>query len=207
MPRQVDPDARRDAIADAVVAIAAEHGFAAVTVRAVARRSGASTSVVTHYVADRADLLRHAVRREAHLRRGQAEAALGVRAGADGLRALVEWAVHGPGERAQRFWLALLAAAPGDPVLRAELDSFNDWWDARVRALAADAPDVELAADLMDVVVDGLIAARFEGAEPWPPHRARRVLDAVLAAAGLGGAAQASAPSSSGMRSDSTSSR
>ncbi|UVS80052.1 TetR/AcrR family transcriptional regulator [Actinokineospora sp. UTMC 2448] len=187
MPKQVDPAARRAAIGDAVVDIAAEHGFAAVTIRAVARRAGASTSVVTHYVAGRDDLLRQAVRREVDARREHAERVLAGRTGADGLRTLADWAVHAPGERAQRFWLALVMAAPAEPVLRAELDRFTTWWDARVRALVAEAglADPGLAADLLDVAVDGLITARFEGTAAWSARRSRRVLAAVLAAAGL----------------------
>ncbi|MFC7615927.1 TetR/AcrR family transcriptional regulator [Actinokineospora soli] len=188
MPKQVDPAARRDAIADAVVDLAAEHGFAAVTIRAVAARAGASTSVVTHYVADRDDLLRHAVGREVARRVTEAEAATAGKPGAAGVRALVDWAVHAPGERAHRFWLALLVAAPGEPALRAELDRFLTWWDDHLRALVAEsgAPDPELAADLVDVVVDGLVTARFEVPGPWPDQRARRVLDTALASVGIG---------------------
>jgi AcrR family transcriptional regulator len=187
MPRQVDHAARRDAVNDAVLAIAAERGFTAVTIRAVAERVGASTSVVTHYVAGRDELLRHAVRREVATCKAQAEAAVAGLSGVAGLRALVRWAVADLDDQLRRFWLALLIAAPIEPVLRAELDEFNAWLDALMRGFVAESgvPDPEGVADLVDVVVNGMIIARFE--EPGPVDTARRdrVLGRVWAALGL----------------------
>lgn len=198
MPRQVDPAARRDAVSDAVLAIAADRGFTAVTIRAVAERIGASTSVVTHYVSGRDELLRRAVQREIAARKTQAEAAIAGRSGAAGLLALVRWAAADLDDQVRRFWLALLIAAPVEPVLRAELDAFNTWWDTRMRGLVAESgvPDPDVVADTVDVVVDGMIIGRFE--EPGPVDAARRdrVLDRVWAALGL----EASSPREVGER-------
>lgn len=79
-------------MSDAVLAIAADRGFTAVTIRAVAERIGASTSVVTHYVPSGDELLRRAVRREIGARKTQAETVVAGLTGAAGLRALVRWA-------------------------------------------------------------------------------------------------------------------
>ncbi|MEJ2855657.1 MULTISPECIES: TetR/AcrR family transcriptional regulator [unclassified Saccharothrix] len=183
MPRQVDHAARLAAVTDAVVAIAAERGFAAVTIRAVADRMGASTSVVTHYVPGRDELLRTAVRRELAVRRAQAERAM--MDGPNALWALVRWAVADTGDQVHRFWLSLLIAAPAEPVLRAELDDFNAWWDAHLRGLVARSgvADPEVVADTLDVVVDGLVTAGFEDLDP---ARRDRVLTRVWRALGLG---------------------
>ncbi|MBL1073543.1 TetR/AcrR family transcriptional regulator [Nocardia sp. 2] len=181
MPRQVDTAARLAEISDAVVSLAVDEGFRAVTIRAVAARIGASTSAVTHYVGSREELIRGVVRRETEARRADAEAAV-ARAGGDaGLRALIEWAVLAPDERAHRFWLALVLGARTEPEVRAELDAFNDWWDTRVRKLVrrAGIPDVQAAVDLLDVVVDGLVLTGFDEGEPWSPGRRRRVLESV----------------------------
>ncbi|MFE3782463.1 TetR/AcrR family transcriptional regulator, partial [Amycolatopsis sp. NPDC059090] len=62
MPKIVDHRQRRAEIADAVLAIVAEDGVAAVTLREVADRSGWSTGVLNHYVGGRDDLLRLAFR-------------------------------------------------------------------------------------------------------------------------------------------------
>lgn len=187
MPRTVDRTARLTAVSDAVVGIATEAGFAAVTIRSVAERVGASTSVVTHYVGSRDEMLRMAVRREVDARRGQAEDAMAGHGGAVALRALVEWAVLTADEATHRFWLALILGAPTEPVLRAELDAFNDWWDAALENLLAQAGIAELehAADLLNVVVDGLVVGGFDEGAPWPPARRRQVLAAAWRALGI----------------------
>lgn len=184
MPRQVDHTARRDAVTAAALAIAADRGFAAVTIRAVAERVGASTSVVTHYVSGRDELLRLAARREIATRKAQAEAAVAGLSGAAGLLALVRWAVVDLDDQVRRFWLAVLIAAPVEPVLRAELDEFNAWWDRLMRGFVAESgvPDPDVVADTLDVVVNGMIIARFEEPGPVDPARRDRVLDRVWAA-------------------------
>lgn len=186
MPRSVDSAARIDALAAAVADIAAESGFTAVTIRAVAHRIGASTSAVTHYASSRDDLLRGTVSREIDRRTAAAEHAIGSATGRAGLRALLEWAVLAPGERGHRLWLALVLAAPVEPVLRAELDRFNTWWDARVREFLADEGGAG-AADLIAVVVDGLVITGFDDGTPWSIGRRTAVLDALWRELGWGG--------------------
>jgi AcrR family transcriptional regulator len=168
----------------AALAIAADRGFAAVTIRAVAERVGASTSVVTHYVSGRDELLRLAARREIATRKAQAEAAVAGLSGAAGLLALVRWAVVDLDDQVRRFWLAVLIAAPVEPVLRAELNEFNTWWDTLMRGFVAESgvPDPDVVADTLDVVVNGMIIARFEEPGPVDPARRDRVLDRVWAA-------------------------
>ncbi|MFE6921835.1 hypothetical protein ACFVAV_12360 [Nocardia sp. NPDC057663] len=152
----------------------------------MADRIGASTSVVTHYVGGRDTMLRIAIRRQIDLRRAEGEAVLEGVKGAAALRALVEWAVLTPDEQTHRVWLALVLGSRGEPVLRAELDLFNDWWDSRVRGLLADTgiaePDIGAACDVLDVVVDGLVVTGFDEGRPWSPARRKRALTALWAA-------------------------
>ncbi|MEV0296378.1 hypothetical protein [Nocardia sp. NPDC050710] len=187
MPRAVDRTARLTAVGDAVVTIATETGFTAVTIRSVAERIGASTSAVTHYVGSRDEMLRIAVRREVQVRRSQAEAAMAGRHGAVALRALVEWAVLTADEATHRFWLALIVGAPNEPILRAELDAFNDWWDTHIRNMVEQTgiTEVQHAADLLNVVVDGLVIGAFDDGTPWPRARRLQVLDATWRAIGI----------------------
>ncbi|MBJ8338622.1 TetR family transcriptional regulator C-terminal domain-containing protein [Antrihabitans sp. YC3-6] len=65
MPKIVDHDERRLALADAVLALIARDGIGAVTTRAVAEESGWSTGVLNHYFNSRHDLLLAALRRAA----------------------------------------------------------------------------------------------------------------------------------------------
>ncbi|MFD0417929.1 hypothetical protein [Streptomyces sp. NPDC127108] len=179
MPRQVDHAARRRDIGAAVLKIAAERGFREATIRAVASAVGASTSQVTHYVSGREELIRIAVRHEVEVRKAQITELL------DGserpLRALVEWAVLGTGADAQRIWLAIVLGARTEPVVRAELEEFNRWWDAVMRRLVGRPGD----ADVVDVLVGGLVLAGFEAPAEWSRERRLRVVDAVLAPLGV----------------------
>ncbi|MEU2235818.1 TetR/AcrR family transcriptional regulator [Streptomyces vietnamensis] len=183
MPRQIDQAARLAAIEDAVVSIAADAGFEAVTIRAVAKRVGASTSVVTHYVGSREELLCNAVRRELDSRRAEADAAARALDGQAALRAVVEWAVLSPTERSHRFWLALVLNAAGQPTLRGELNRFNQWWNQRIEQLLHEAGSADPAkeADLVSLFVDGIVVSGFDAGQPWTPERRTKLLDAVWA--------------------------
>ncbi len=189
MPRHVDHDARRETICEAVRDIAIRDGFGEVTIRRVATHAGASTSVVTHYVPGRDELIRSAVSREVAVRQSELEGAVAGIRGTAGLRAVVEWAVLSPAEDAHRFWLAVVVGAQSEPVLRAELDGFNRWWSVLLARLAAQMEpppaNPNLLIDAIDVVVDGMIFAGFDGGESWPIERRRRALDALLAPVGL----------------------
>lgn len=187
MPRHVNSADRRALIEDAVIAIATGSGFAAVTIRAVALHIGTSTSAVTHYVENREELLRDAIQRE--IARGQAEAEAAV-VGLDSaaaLRAFIEWAVLGRDETDHRLWLALVVGAANDPVLRAELDRFNQWWSGRLQTWIEGVrpADSGVTADLLNVLVDGLIVTAFDAGQPWPPDRRAKLLDTVWRSLGI----------------------
>lgn len=189
MPRQVDHRARLAAIQDAVEDLAAREGFSAVTIRRIAAHAGASTSIVTHYVPSRDELVRAVVRRGITARQTQLDDLVGNLRGADGLRAVAQWAVLGPTDQSHRFWLAIVLGARSDSVLRTELDAFNQWWCALLGRLVNDMnPDpIDPCAliDAIDVVVDGMILAGFEEQAPWPDDRRRRTLDLLLAPLGI----------------------
>lgn len=55
----VDHEQRRNAIADIVAGIIAEHGLDGVTIRRVAAAAGYSTTIVTHYFSGKYELLRY----------------------------------------------------------------------------------------------------------------------------------------------------
>ena len=61
MPKVVDHEQRRRAIADAVCAIAATEGLEAVSVRRVAARAGMSAPLVQRYFPDKAGMLQFAI--------------------------------------------------------------------------------------------------------------------------------------------------
>jgi AcrR family transcriptional regulator len=181
MPRHVNPADRLALIHDAVMAIAVESGFAAVTIRAVAQRIGASTSAVTHYVASRDDLLREAIHQEITRQQATAERAIEGLEGRAALRAFIEWAVVHRDENTQRLWLALVLGAATEPVLRAELDRFNAWWMTQIQRwiVKIAPPEPERIVDLLNVFVDGLVVTAFDAGQPWPADRRARLLDTL----------------------------
>jgi AcrR family transcriptional regulator len=188
VPRTIDRRARLDDIADAVEAIAAVDGFGAVTFRRLADHLGASTTVVTHLVESRAELLDLVIARAVDRRRAEILDHLGDAAGGDALRALVEWVVLGPGADAHRFWLALVTGAANEPVVRRRLDEFNDWWDALVDTHARRVEgsiDPATIVDMIDVITAGLVVAGVETGEVWSAARRRATLDRLLAPIGL----------------------
>lgn len=52
MPKRVDPDARREQIADAVIEEIAEHGLRSVTLARIAARTGLAIGSIRHYFGD-----------------------------------------------------------------------------------------------------------------------------------------------------------
>jgi AcrR family transcriptional regulator len=60
-PVRGDHDARRRDVSEAVWRVLAEHGFAGLTLRAVAAAMGASTGLVTHYFPGKRELIAHAL--------------------------------------------------------------------------------------------------------------------------------------------------
>lgn len=52
MPRRVDPDARREQVADAVIDEVAEHGLRSVTLARISARTGLAIGSIRHYFGD-----------------------------------------------------------------------------------------------------------------------------------------------------------
>ncbi len=189
MPRAVDRTQRVEAISDAVKSIARTDGFAAVTIRRVADELGASTTVVTHYFSSRADLVGHVVGATVDTRTRELDHFIEGLEGRAAVRAMAEWAVLRPTDEVHRLWLAIVLGAAGDPVLRDELDRFNLGWDGRIeRFVAGFVPpetDPDSLADVLDVVIAGLVVAGVETDALWDVERRRIVLDRLLAPIGL----------------------
>jgi AcrR family transcriptional regulator len=197
MPRYVDHDARRDLVAGVAADLVAEEGLEALTVRRVAQAAGHSTTVVSHYFADRRDLVTSTYRAAAARTSARFDAALaGARArGGDPLQACLEALLPLDDERSRewRTWFAFWAMAVSDIDLAAEQDRRVQSARARIAAVLADeqaAERVRLPADgstadaayRLLVLVHGLgTHAAFDAAH-WTPQRQREAVAAELAA-------------------------
>lgn len=174
MPRVVDPTERELDLRAAASEVIAEHGVAGFTIRRVASALGRSTSAVTHYSADREELLTRAVGGLLEDRRTEATQLIAV--GDDPLWALIDWSVQAD---ANGVWQPLVAAAIADvePVVTQLVASFEAWWFEVLLDLVSDrvAPGLTAAdaTGAISVVVDGLLLA--VDAATWTEPERRRI--------------------------------
>jgi len=192
MPRTVDPVERRARVAAAARAVIARDGLDATSVRRVAAEAGSSTTVVTHYFADKQALLVAAVqdayaavaaRMVAHVEAGPG--------GLPTLRAVLVEALPLDAVRAAeaRVWMAFWSAASTSPALRAvQGKGYREWRQLVAQVLAEAVERGEVPADLdpMDVgeqlmcLVDGVLMQATLEPRRLPPDRQVRLLDAAL---------------------------
>lgn len=198
MPRAVDVDARRAELADAAARVIARAGWSGATMREVASEAGWTTGALTHYFADKRQLLRFTLEVSLERRRSRrpSRRTLGP---AEGLRAALVDALP-TDEQTRLHWIvtmAFCAQAAGDPEL-AELqrDAYRDFRADVARLLVATGADAGLAteqAERLIAVVDGVaLQALFDPAS-WPAERQVAALDTALDAA-LAGTVAAPGP-------------
>lgn len=182
MPIDVDEVQRREAIAQATLAVAARDGARAVTIRAVAKELGGSTAMVTNYVPTRMALITNAVRAAESRWRTDLETQLHGLTGADRLRATVEWHLSTEPEDLllRTLWIEMLSSAQADPggVDHQEpRESRQEFLEASVDA---GVPDATLAADVLSLLTRGYYISTMEEPGHWTPERAGRVARAVV---------------------------
>jgi AcrR family transcriptional regulator len=192
MPKIVDHEARREAIAEALWRVAEREGPDAVSLRAVAAESGWSTGVLAHYFAgkDELDAFAFALAAERALARARRRASR-ARDPLRALRAVLAEYLPTDGERRleARIWFGFLgrvAAVPamGD-ALRAGYAAWTEAVSARVVAAQAAGlvpahrdPAGEAAA--LVALVDGLTVQALAAPERLPPRAQARLLDDAL---------------------------
>lgn len=198
MPKIVDVEQRRAELTDAAARLIARSGIEAATMREVAAEAGLTTGALTHYFADKHDLLLTTFQASLARRRSLRPPAVDTPPSAL-LLASLEGALPLDDDR-RLHWLVTIACcsqAAGDAELaRAQSQAYEEFAGyvadlARacglVRRSGADASDV--AAQLI-AVADGIAVQALFHPGAWPPERQRRVLHAMLASLGLAVAAR-----------------
>ncbi len=187
MPRLVDVEARRAEITDAAARVIARSGIDAATMREVAAEAGWTTGAVTHYFADKHELLVHTFQQSlAHrrsLRPQDDDAPASVR-----LRAALEGALPIDEDR-RRHWLVTLACcthAASDPdaatVQREAYREFREHVTAQVRdaGMATTARDARRVAERLIAASNGIAIQALFDPDSWPAHRQQALLDELL---------------------------
>lgn len=182
MPSEFDVSARLRAIAEATLQLARDEGPRGVTVRAVAKKLGGSTTLVTKFVPTRTDLMRNAFEYVAVNWASDLAETLNGTNGMEKLRALAGWSLQTVNydDAIRSLWIAALS---GDPVEAAKEGTVQQ--QARgeyefIRATTAEAGQEEWVADALFLLFRGYYLSSVEDPEAWPSERASAAVMQVL---------------------------
>jgi AcrR family transcriptional regulator len=192
VPKLVDRKLRREEVLAATSRVIAAHGLDAATMRRIAEEAGCTTGRVTHYFADKDEILVAALRAVHRAAATRMAPALDREDALAGLEAVLFEALPLDEERRRewRVWLAFWGRAQASGKLVAEQRRRYAEWRQLIRALLAAAArrgdlradaDLALEVDHLLATVDGLgIEASFEP-DRLTPARQRAIVRAHLA--------------------------
>jgi len=192
MPKLVNHERRRDEVAAVAERVIAERGLEA-GLRDVALAGGWSTSVVTHYFADKRELLEYTLRRTIEGAAARIDAR--VAGGQSRLAAILEENLPLDARRRRQWqiFIAFWGRAVHDPTLEEHQRRRHAGFRAELADALADALgrsrrfDPTLEARRLFALLDGLaVQAAFEPRE-WPASLQIDVVERHLAELGLGG--------------------
>jgi AcrR family transcriptional regulator len=190
MPKKIDPEERRAALAAAAVRVIAESGLDGARLRDIAAEAGWTTGALTHYFPDKRSLLLLAMTSSLdHLQGRQDEQA---RLSADPLRVLLEQALPLDEDRIRhwRVTQALLVQSRSDPELAVvQRRAYRRWRRLVANLIAKDITagrfpeglDPEQAADEVIAMVDGVALQALYDPDRWAADKQRAFLDRYLA--------------------------
>ncbi len=192
MPKIVDHEARRAEIVNAVWQLVSRDGIAAATMRNIAKQAGCSNGILSHYFADKADILHAALLLGYRRTEEQVLECLGRAHGLEALREVLGLTLALTDEKllGNKVELAYRGEAVGNARIAAEHYETYARFRAIVRRLVAEARHageisaeggVDVVADLLVALIDGLgmEAALFPSA--FPRKRQSAIVDAALA--------------------------
>ena len=191
MPAKGDHDARRADVAAAVWRVLDAHGFGGLTMRAVAAELGASTGLLTHYFANKRELVRYAN----EIASERTETRPWRQAEQPGLAAwrvaLVNvLPVSADAVAMNRVWVSFWDAALDDESLREAQRARYERWRGRLQAHVEEAQargELPATADPSDIAVEaaafthGLVVQALFDPDRLPAERQLRLLDDFLA--------------------------
>lgn len=188
MPKVVDHDQRRAAIAAAAAEVIADDGIDAVTMKGIAERAGVTTGAVTHYFADKDEVLLAALLLVDTSMQMRLDVAMAL--GQSSVDSILAALPHD--EDSRRYWTVWRVfsdrASRSPALLEHYRTSTEGWVEAGARAIAAQRDisdeDARLDAEVLVGVVDAIGDAASVDPERWPVDRQRRVVEHVLARLG-----------------------
>jgi AcrR family transcriptional regulator len=177
VPIDVDVRERLAQIARATLEVVRERGSEGVTLRAVARQLGGSTTLVTNYLPSRTALLRNAVQYAHDRWDAELSAQLDGLPDAERLDAIVAWSCGTePEDEILRQLFVELVGRSGTDAELADLlarDSAAERDELAEAATQAGAPDPAFAADVLHLLLRGFYLASLETPGTWTSERVR----------------------------------
>lgn len=184
MPIDVDVNERLAEIARATLALVAEGGIEAVTVRSVARQLGGSTARVTNYVPSRGALLLNAVRHTLEGWREETEHLLDGIPDDERLLTAARWAAGtDPGDDVVRqLFVELLSRSHADSEITAAVrdDAHAQHTHFLDAAQAAGASDPQFVADVLHLTLRGFYLASLEDPDGWNSERVVPLVERLI---------------------------
>jgi AcrR family transcriptional regulator len=187
MPRIVDIDERRQELTDAAARLISRGGLSAATMREVAAEAGLTTGALTHYFADKRELLQCTLVASLQLRVASrsevsaADPAIALRAALTGALPI--------DDASRRHWMvtvAFCAEAAGDVELAAtQRDAYREFRRyvvMLVQKCGVPRDDATEVGERLIAAVDGVAMQTLFDPESWPPHRQLAALDRALEA-------------------------
>jgi AcrR family transcriptional regulator len=191
VPKVVDIEQRRAELTEATARLIARSGIESATMREVAAEAGWTTGALTHYFADKRELLLTTFQNSLAHRRSQrpsdadADPATQLRASLEGALPL--------DESRRRHWMvtiAFCAQAAGDPQLAATQQAAYREFRDHVASLArrcglTESRDAQAYAERLIAVADGVAVQALFDEPSWSPDRQLARLDELLAPLGV----------------------
>lgn len=184
MPKVVDAEERRATITDAAARVIARSGIEAATMREVAAEAGWTTGALTHYFADKHELLLAtfqaslATRRSLRPQAGHVDAATRLRTSLEGALPV--------DDARRRHWLVTLTCctqAVDEPELaEAQAGAYREFRDHIASLVAELHTDVDptTTAENWIAIADGIAVQALFDPESWPPDRQLAALHHAL---------------------------
>ncbi|MBI1181126.1 MAG: TetR family transcriptional regulator [Alphaproteobacteria bacterium] len=192
MPRQVDHDARRQEVSLIAAKLIAQVGVERVTVRELARAAGYSTAIVSHYFADKRQLLLFTYQAAAQSAQERVDAVLG--RSPDDLEGCLTALLPLDEERRREWqvWFAFWGMAIGDAEFAAEqrrrMAGSRRMLVRVLRAMSASGKlppngdfDPDLAARQFLTLINGLAVQVGFDPDDWPAERQMLMLKRTIA--------------------------
>ena len=193
MPKIVDHEQRRREVTKVAAQLVLREGRSALTVRNVAEAAGYSTTVVSHYFEDMAELFFETYNYAAGRSRRRVEAVLA--ADPTDIVGLIEAVLPLDRERAEdwRLWFSFWSEALHSPRFAEEQRRRALAQTTRIRKCLTELAkskdlvdfDVATAADRLSALVPGIAAEATFDPKTWSPTRQRKALRSELAILGL----------------------